>query len=172
MPKTMAEYNWNKIWWVFNNCNKFIHIPFIYDSNDGTRSSPSYYYYKQSTHNLVTMMMTITVTMTMTHGSTNTIARSMPKKMKKDFRQSTKAEIDSWKINNALSTTNNLSKAPQNLQDKWQEVMQISNNCPSDKLCVWVDCKLLLLLLFLLSLFLLVIFVWSYILYIITIFYF
>ena len=105
------------------------------------------------------MMMTITVTMTMMHGSTNTITRSMPKKMKKDFRQSTKAEIDSWKINNASSTTKNLSKAPQNVQDKWQEVMQISNDCPSGKLCVWVDCKLLLLLLFLLSLFLLVIFV-------------
>ena len=111
----------------------------------------------------------------------NTITRSMPKKMKNDFRQSTKAAIDSWKFNNASSTTNNLSKALQNVQDKWQKVIQISDDCPSDKLDVWVDCKLLLLLLLLLFYYYYLLFIYynnsllfliDHIYYNITIFYF
>ena len=60
-------------------------------------------------------------------------------KMKKDFRQSTPQELSAWKKKNASSTTTHLSKAPQNVQDKWKKIKQIYDNCPSKKLDVWVD---------------------------------
>ena len=60
-------------------------------------------------------------------------------KMKKDFRQSTPQELLAWKKKNASSTTTHLSKAPQNVQDKWKKIKQICNDCLSNKLDVWVD---------------------------------
>ena len=76
------------------------------------------------------------------------------KKMRKDFRQSTPQELLAWKKNNTSSTTTHLSKAPQNVQDKWKKIKQICDDCPSKKLDVWVDgTYLLLLLLLLLTLF-------------------
>jgi len=61
------------------------------------------------------------------------------KKMKKDFCQSTSQELLAWKKKNALSTKKNLSKAPQNIQDSWEKIKQICDDCLSNKLDVWVD---------------------------------
>ena len=61
------------------------------------------------------------------------------KKMKKDFRQSTPQEILAWKKKNASSTTTHLSKAPQTVQDSWEKIKQICDDCLSNKLDVWVD---------------------------------
>ena len=61
------------------------------------------------------------------------------KKMKKDFHQSTPQEILAWKKKNASSTTTHLSKAPQTVQDSWEKIKQICDDCLSNKLDVWVD---------------------------------
>ena len=74
------------------------------------------------------------------------------KKLKKDFCQSTLQELLAWKKKNASSTKKNLSKAPQNVQDNWKKIKQICDDCPSEKLDVWVDGTYLLLLLLLLFL--------------------
>ena len=71
-------------------------------------------------------------------------------KRKKDFRQSTPQELSAWKKKNASSTTTYLSKAPQNVQDNWKKIKQICDDCPSEKLDVWVDGTYLLLVLMLL----------------------
>ena len=74
------------------------------------------------------------------------------KTLKKDFRQSTPQELSAWKKKNASSTTTYLSKAPQNVQDEWKKIKQICDDCPSEKLDVWVDGTYLLLVLMLLLL--------------------
>ena len=71
------------------------------------------------------------------------------KKLRKDLRQSSPQELLAWKKKNTSSTTTHLSKAPQNVQDKWKKIKQICDDCPSKKLDIWVDGTYLLLLLFL-----------------------
>ena len=78
--------------------------------------------------------------MTTIHVSMNTYNHEeYAKKMKKDFCQSTPQELLAWKKKNASSTTTHLSKAPQNVQDKWKKIKQICDDCLSNKLDVWVD---------------------------------
>ena len=54
--------------------------------------------------------------------------------MEKYFCQSSPEELISWKNTNALSTTPRLFKTSQYVQNKWIDMIQIQDACPSDKL--------------------------------------